>query len=235
VTGVIKAASAGAVVRSFAVARPHQAHGEAVIAPLRSAAELALDEAHAKLDKAGEEIARQQKLLVEALELGEKAQKEAFDAGRKEGHRTAQDDIERRIASITKGAELAQRAWDERLAGLEVLAVVLARSALAKVFGEGADLADLVTRAIGSRVGALNRDGVVGVRVSTTDFPDAEALEAIRAKVGMRSIDVVADPAFEAGQCRLDLTLGHVDLGIDSQWQELDRFFGTLAAECVPA
>lgn len=227
-TGVVKAASADAVVRSFAIASPRPVHEAVPAVPVRSEAELALDAAN-------DEITRLQRALVEMRELGDRARKEALETGRKEGLRTAQDDIERSIASIVKGVDQAQRAWDERLAELDVLAVMLARAAVAKIFGDGADLADLVTRAIGSRLRALRSERVIGVKVSAADFPDADALDALRAGIGDRAFDVIVDTAFVAGQCRLDLTLGHVDLGIGSQWRELDRFFGTLAAEHVPA
>ncbi|MFA6114582.1 MAG: hypothetical protein WC729_11335 [Sphingomonas sp.] len=223
-TGLIKAASAGAVVRSLAAGSPRRAGGEGPVASARSQTELALDEAH-------EEISRLQTTLIEARALAERTQKEAREAGRKDGRREAEDDMARRLALIGKGIERAEAAWHERLGALDALAAMLARSALARIVGDSADLADLVTRAIALRVRGLRNESVVGIRVSPGDFPDADALDALRAGAGIRSVDVVADPVFDPGECRLDLQLGHIDLGIRPQWRELDRFFEALAAD----
>jgi type III secretion protein L len=223
-TGLIKAASAGALVRSLGAGSPRRAAGEGPVEPSRSRTELALDEAH-------DEISRLQTALIEARALAESAPKEAREAGRKEGHREVEDDMARRLALIGKGIERAEVAWHERLGALDALAAMLARSGLAKVVGDGADLADLVTRAIALRVRAMRHESIVGIRVSAADFPDADALDALRAGAGSRSIEVIADAALDAGECRFDLQLGHIDLGIRPQWRELDRFFEALAAD----
>lgn len=227
-SGIIKAASAGAVVRAYTVAPPRRAGNDMSVPTARSETELALDEAHDKISKL-------QIALIEARELAGKAEKEAREAGMKAGRREARDDIAQRIALIEKGVEQARTAWDDRLAGIDALAVMLARSALAKVFGGGADLADLVTRAIDARMRVLRGESVVGIRVSASDFPDEEALGSLRAHADTRGIDVVADPTLRAGDCRLDLQLGHIDLGIGSHWRELDHFFEALATEQVAA
>lgn len=227
-TGVIKAGSVGLVIRSIADPVAHRARDDLPAVPVRSPVELALDEAR-------DEISRLQTALLASGELADRKRSEAFEAGRKEGRSEAGDDLDRRIASLKKGVDHAQRAWHERLAELDGLAVMLAQSALAKVFGEGADLADLVTRAIAVQVPALRDASVIRVRVSATDFPDAEALAVLRSESGVPPIEILSDPALAAGACTLDLTLGQIDLGIQSQWRELDAFLATLASDSVSA
>lgn len=221
---LIKAAAADEVVRTFVAASPHHHDYTIAAAPARSQTELALEEAR-------DEITKLQNALIAARALAEQGRKEALETGRAEGRRAAEDDMARRRGLIEKGIGRAETAWHEKIGGLDTLAAMLARSALASVFGNSTDLTDLVTRAIALRVRGIRRESIVGIRVSPEDFPDTDALDALRTEAGTRSIDIVADAAFSRGECRFDLKLGHIDLGIQSQWRELERFLETLAVD----
>ena len=125
-----------------------------------------------------------------------------------------------------RGLADARAAWDKRLEELELLAVTLARAALGKMFGESSDLGELVTRTVAHHVAGLAADSVVGVRVSAADFP-GDALDTLSARIDVARTRLAIDPDLDAGECRIDLKLGAIDVEPARQWAILD---GALAA-----
>jgi type III secretion protein L len=218
-TGVIKAASSATIVRSFG---PLADVIEAV--PGLTEAELALQEAR-------QEAARLNAALSELQAHALEAEKVAREEGRLRGLEQAGDRIERNFQAICQAVDAARTAWEDRLAGLDALAAMLAQSALAKLFGDAPDLADLVARTVRARVQALGRESVVAIRVSEQDFGDEAAREALRSIVAVGATTIVLDPELDRGDCRLDLRLGLIDLGVTSQWRELNRFLDGLASD----
>lgn len=220
-SGVIKAGSADRMVRPIGAVQARVGTEPRVGPPPKSAIELALEDAR-------DEISRLQTALIDARGIAEESETAAREAGRQEALLVARDEDDRRLASILDGVAAARSAWDDRLAKLDALAAMLARSALAKIFGDDAARAELVARAIALRVEALRGETVVSIRVSALDFPNTDALAALRADAGVGAIEVKADGVLAAGESRIDLQLGHVDVGISSQWHELDRFFESI-------
>ncbi|WP_034158875.1 FliH/SctL family protein [Sphingomonas sp. ERG5] len=225
-TGLIKAQSATSLVKPFDPGRTGQ--GGAVPHPVlpRSAVELALDEARAEIQDLHDTIVRMREDGVRAEQA---ARKEGESAGRNEVTKEA----DRRLAAIEQALLAARISWDDRLSALDTLAVMIARSALAKLVKDSDDLGDLVARLIAHRVDAMRHESIATIRVSTDDFEDDDALDALSVRTGSGAIEIVTDPALASGDCRFDLQLGHIDLGVRSQWRELDDFLGTLVAEDV--
>jgi type III secretion protein L len=220
-TGVIKAESAQTLVRPITRADPVRMGQPPALAP-RSTAELALDAAQ-------DEISQLRAALTETREAAAQAGARAYEDGRQTGMASAAQDEERLFVAVRSGVDSALRAWNDRLAGLDALAVLLAKAGLEKLFGPHADQAELVVRTIGARTALLRQESLVRVQVSALDFPEAAALDPIRRQVG--AIDIQIDPALRNGDCRIDLQLGGIDLGIASQWQALSAFLDDLAAE----
>ncbi|MEN2790532.1 FliH/SctL family protein [Sphingomonas oligophenolica] len=223
---MIKARSAETVVR--ALGRDPRTVQQDVAARGPSEAELALAEAT-------REIERLQGVVADLRARAPEAERAAREAGRHQGLEEAEDQADRLVAAVCTGVDQARAAWEDRLAELDALAAMLAQASLRKLFGEAPDLGDLVTRAIRLRTQALGRESVVSIRVSGADFADDAARDALRSAVAAGSSDIVVDPALTAGECRLDLKLGSIDVGIASQWRELDRFFDLLIAGEVAA
>jgi type III secretion protein L len=206
---------------------PQLAEREA-IAPGPSETELALAEA-------AREIERLQVALADMRARAPEAERRAREAGRQQGLEEAEQEADRLLAAICTGVDQARAAWNDRLAELDALAAMLAQASLAKLFGDAPDLAELVTRSIRLRTQTLGRESVVSIRVSGADFPDDATRDALRSAVSLGSSELVVDPALTAGECRLDLKLGSIDVGVASQWRELDRFFDLLIAGEVVA
>ena len=215
-SGIIKGEAARSV-RSFDLrAIDGRAIASMDVATPRSPAELALDEAR-------KQIALLEAQLVAVDKERRDERDEAYAAGLKEGAERADDDAERHVARVREMGDAALDIWRGRVGELDVLAAMLARGALAKVFSPDADLADLVARAIGAKVGQLRAESIVAVRVSSADF--AEPSPVVAAAGGG---EIILDSRLKSGECRIDLRLGEVDLTIDGLARELNDFFQSL-------
>ncbi len=215
-SGVIKGEAARSV-RSFNL----RAIGGGAIASMdvaapRSPVELALDEAR-------KQIALLEAQLVAIDKQRRDERDEAYAAGLKEGAESADDGTERRVAHVREMRDAALDIWRGRVGELDVLAAMLARGALAKVFSPHADMADLVVRAISAKVGQLRAESIVTVRVSSADFAEPSAVVAAAG-----GGEIILDSRLKSGECRIDLRLGEVDLTIDGLARELNDFFQSL-------
>lgn len=225
-SGVIKARSAATMVRALGP-DPQTARQDAR-APEPSEAELALA-------AATREIERLQAALAEMRKRAPEAEALAHEAGRQQGLEEAADETDRLITAVCAGVDHASAAWNDRLAELDALAAMLAQASLSKLFGDAPDLTELVTRSIRHRTQTLGRESVVSIRVSGADFPDEAARDALRSAVATGSSELIIDPSLTTGECRLDLKLGSIDIGVASQWRAIDRFFDVLIAGEVAA
>jgi flagellar biosynthesis/type III secretory pathway protein FliH len=175
----------------------------------------------------------------EELRAALAAQRRAMDEGvaaaraegQREGRSAAGEASEKRLAALGSGIAAASAAWEERLATLEGLAASVARTALAKLFEGAEGHSRFVAEVIARQMCALRRESLVSVRVSAGDFTDDTALTALAAAAGTGAVPVIADAGLEPGDCRIDLQLGHIDIGSRAQWTQLAALLDEMAAE----
>lgn len=160
----------------------------------------------------------------------EKAVKAARAEGERLGKAAADDSAEKQLGLIGKGVTAAVDHWQARLQDLDALAPALARAALGKLFDGGGEQVGFVAQVIGRQMQLLRRESLVAVRVSARDFKDEQALAALGEQAGTGSVRLVADGDLESGECRIDLQLGHIDVGAGTQWAEVAAFLDGLAA-----
>jgi flagellar biosynthesis/type III secretory pathway protein FliH len=149
--------------------------------------------------------------------------------GRREGRAAAGEASEKRLAALDSAIAAAMAAWEERLVTLEGLAASLARSALAKLLDGAEDHSRFVAQVIARQMRGLRRESLVAVRVSARDFADDSALAGLAEAAGTGSVAVIADAGLEPGDCRIDLQLGHIDIGSRAQWAKLAALLDELA------
>jgi len=180
-----------------------------------------------------EALERQNEELRAALAAQRTESRKAVAAARTEGERqgkaAADEAVAKRVATLRSGVEEAVAAWTARLAGLERLTASLAKVALAKLFDDHGDQSRFVAAVVARQMQLLRRESLVAIRVSSSDFADEQALTALAAEAGTGSAQVFADADLDSGQCRIDLQLGHIDVGVDTQWAQLAAFLDELA------
>lgn len=214
-TALIKARQVAQSVRAFAPSGP----AATSILAERSAVERALDLAHDEITA----------LRAEVMELRETAERDcakAYESGKCDGRAAVGDDHKQRIDRLDAALLGARAAWERRLGEIDALAVQLARAGLAKLFADSGDLGDLVSRAITRMLSTLQADSVVAIVVSEGDF----SREALATMSEGRAVAFTTDPALATGACRVDLKLGHIDLGLETLASELDAALAGLVS-----
>ena len=166
-----------------------------------------------------EQLERENQELRSALAAQRLESEQSVKAARAEG--------ERQGRAAADDAAVAH--WQDRLADLDGLAPSLARAALGKLFEAGPDQIGFVTAVLARQMRLLRRESLVAIRVSARDFKDEAALASLAADAGTGSVRVVADADLAAGECRIDLQLGHIDVGAATQWAQLAAFLDGLA------
>lgn len=167
-------------------------------------------------------------LAAQRLE-SERAVKAARAEGESQGRAAAGDAADKQLARLGKGVDSAVAKWEARLGDLDGLAPSLARAALAKLFDGGEDHKRFVAGVIARQLRLLRRDSLIAIRVSARDFKDEQALAALGEEAGTGSVRLVADGDLESGECRIDLQLGHVDVGAGTQWTQVAAFLDGLS------
>lgn len=182
-----------------------------------------------RIDSLEREVEELRKALAAQRTESEQAVKSARAEGERQGRAAAGDAADKQLELIGKGVESALAQWEARLSDLDRLAPSLARAALAKLFDEGEDHKRFVAEVIARQMRLLRRDSLIAVRVSARDFKDEQALAALGEAAGTGSVRLVADADLEPGECRIDLQLGHIDVGARTQWAQVAGFLDGLA------
>ncbi len=150
----------------------------------------------------------------------EQARQDGFDQGYLVGLAAADDGRHEREARLAKGIEAALADKQTMLADSERLAALLARECLARMFGDVADRAALVSDLIARQLARIDAASVVAVSVSAQDF-DPPSLARLAAHFDQDTISVRASGDLPSGSCKFGLVLGELDLGLDQQWSVL--------------
>lgn len=182
-----------------------------------------------RLTELESENAQLREALAAALDAAAQAEIQAFDAAHAKAAEVARTEEAKRLEALADGIDAALAAWTERLDSLERLAPLLARTALSKLFEPCDDQADLVARAIARQMSGLRRQTAVQLRVSARDFAGDADLAILAERAGAGTLAITRDPELALGDCRLDLSLGHVELGPRAQWRELSTLLEALA------
>lgn len=184
------------------------------------------------------ELGARNKALEIELQETKRGIPKLLDQAREDGAKIAleaRSDAEaRNLKRLEECLGEALSSWSERLARLDGLAASLCRSILEQVFVEGADRVDALDSAIKRRLALLDGQKVISLRVSDADFPSVEALDAFAGGLD-GSLIIQTDASLEAGECVLDLNLGHIDVGLAAQWFRVAEFLDRIEQEGLGA
>lgn len=219
---VIKSADAGRRVRPFAAGVPAVQLLTPRIDPEVSLLQAEVDRLRQALGTGAERIDRLEAEAGKAFEAGRAA---GFEAGLREGDNLRTESL----AALRAGIDGALEACRGDMTALKRLAILVARESLARLVGDDVQRQSLVTTLLDQQLNALEWAAVVRIEVSSHDFPDSDALQALAASITSPAIDIVTETSLAAGGCRIRLRLGSLDVGIDQQWRGLHALLGELA------
>lgn len=124
---------------------------------------------------------------------------------------------------------------DRYLREVEQEVVRLALSAAARILRRESEMDPLLLLgAVRVALGQLASGTEVRLHVPAADAALWQEALALIPHAPVRPV-VVADEAMHLGDCRLETSLGHVDLGLDAQIREMDRGFQLRAPQPVPS
>ncbi|GAB5096243.1 hypothetical protein YK56LOC_19590 [Caballeronia sp. HLA56] len=121
-------------------------------------------------------------------------------------------------AALRDGLNTAMAKFDATLRALEPLSIEIALTALERIFGDAEGLTRLVERTARHHVSQLSAKSIVMLEVSAEDFAsDAEVADAMSPTLRGDSVRLRVNPQLKAGQCLVRLSLGTLDISLDSQ------------------
>jgi flagellar biosynthesis/type III secretory pathway protein FliH len=192
----------------------------------RSASTLADQDRIARLELEAKTLAQQ---LDELMARSETLQAQAHEQGRAEGARQTGEDTARREALLRRALAECVAAFTTKTGEVEALALQLARSALHRIAGLEEVGCDLLCQTIRHQVARFASDRPATLRVARADFPTLAEDPAWEDE--WPQLRIVADRKLVAGDCKLSLELGEVDIGLGGQLERLGDYFDGLAAE----
>lgn len=161
--------------------------------------------------------------LTQALQKANAQHAQALAAARKEAREEAAEahrrDEAKALAALEAGIDAALNSVREEAAALEDLALLLCETALDAAFGRRDDYRERTSRAVERQLSTLRQEMVLCVAVNKVDFPDAEALADLGARLG--TVKLEGDPSLARGEVRIELRLGRIELSLPSHWDAL--------------
>lgn len=189
-------------------------------------------------DPLREEVERLRHLLAEReaalegfAEAVEQARAEGEKAGRIAAELEADDSRERALELLRKGIGHAHEILADCGDRLEVLALLIARTAIEKLFGDDRARKEAVGALALRQVQSVEGQMVVKVEVSRMDFPDVAELAELAAEIGITPDLLSASTELAAGACRMQLRLGTLEVGLDQQWGAIRQLLDDLASD----
>jgi flagellar biosynthesis/type III secretory pathway protein FliH len=172
------------------------------------------------LERARRLIEKHDETLAEAIAA---ARTEGRAAGVDEGRRQADQGREAALAALEEGLRAALTTQSDQIGALEILAVQIARSGLARILGPQAPQGDLIATIVRDQVRRLAGEAMVRVEVSATDFSDPAALADLAQDLG--GVEIAPLARLPTGACRIVLRLGELEVGAAGQWRALAEVF----------
>lgn len=153
-------------------------------------------------------------------------QKEAYDRGRTEGLREAEDNSRDLLALVKTSLNEATATISDTIDRQRDIGIALARAVLTEIFGDRSRYSGMVASVAQRWSEHLADETLLTLRVSRADFPDEISLAQLTEQLGPSSwnsardhdgIEVRADASLESGACIFALKLGQLDASIPMQ------------------
>lgn len=136
-----------------------------------------------------------------------------------------------RLESLKEGLGHAVTSLNTRLGEMEALSLLVAQTALERIFGHGNGYAEKVSAMVSHQMSRLGDSAVLKIEVSALDFPNEERLAAVSAGWGLASTDIAVRHDLAEGDCLLTVRFGQIELSLDSYWVELRDYFRSVSRE----
>jgi flagellar biosynthesis/type III secretory pathway protein FliH len=159
----------------------------------------------------------------------------AYAKGEVDGRAAAgdafEDDRAAAFDALTEGISSARDDLRRAFEGFEALAMLVAIEAIDKMTGNPEHYRAILVDAIRAQVRDVRDTGILSVTVSRCDFPDTREIAALEHSLGSTSETICVSDDLVRGECRINLQLGEIELGLDRQWDVLKAMLANLATD----
>lgn len=204
-------------IRSFADAvrqdqRPREATAEPATTP--PPARSATVELMEKLAQREAAIARHEDELAAAYRRGEEAGRAAAEAAFEEDSAAA-------LTMLGEALRDARAELASALAAFDQLAVAIAVEAVDALCANAEHHRALLTDAIAAQIRGVETSAAFRLTVSRLDFPDTAEVRALADALAIDVGSVSVSDALERGRADIALSMGGIEIGMDTQWAAL--------------
>jgi type III secretion protein L len=223
VSSLIKAVDARA---TFSKVRPLPARGEAV-RPVDDAAGAEVTALRREIADLRRDLAAREEEFARIRDAETGLFRQGEIKGRRQGEAEADQRRSDHLQLLARAVEGARDQLGRELKALEPLALLIAKEAVAKVLGDPEKYGEILCAVVSYQVSQLEAKSIICVNVSDRDFASEEELAIFRGRLGRDDTKIRAVPELAPGDCRIDLTLGSLDVGPRRQ---IERVAATLEA-----
>lgn len=225
-SGIIKSAEARYIVVPHLAVELTQASPETP--PPESVAEIT-DDSPDPVEAFEERLAELRKQIAQFPTQLDEAREQGVAEGVEQGLHDAEKRENEKMELLAAGIVEAQEKLDGWLSNLDQQSVSIAHYCIERLFGPGADRSAIVRDLIANQISKLQSELVISIIVSKSDFADDAALDVLAQKLEYPVGKIEALESIKSGGCEMKLSLGSVDIGLDTQWSRLNSALDELA------
>jgi flagellar biosynthesis/type III secretory pathway protein FliH len=166
-------------------------------------------------------LAERNTKIEELTQKIDAAYSEGQEAGRLAAELEIEDDRADSLARLQQTFDGAREDLANSLVNVESLALLVARQAIDKMFGQAEDRQQVVQELIQNQLRRMGSETAVKIDVSRSDFPDTREIAALAEALGVSAECLSVLDDLESGDCRLRLRLGTLEIGRDQQWSTI--------------
>lgn len=161
------------------------------------------------------------------------AVKNAFSEGEEAGRAAAEAEFDNdraaALALLSDGIEAAKVVLNNALENSESIALMVAQIALDKMFGELTLRKAATVDLIKQQFEQIGHDSFVVLEVSRGDFPNTDEVAELCASLSIMPESVRVSENLEPGDCRMQMELGSLSIGINQQWGAIRELLENMA------
>ncbi len=169
------------------------------------------------------EVARLREAIVAAEAKQAQLVSQARELGRSDAIAAFKRDEAKAMDMLEAGLTSALATFKHQIAELERLSLGICNSALSKVLADPKRYPDLVEGAIHRQLDIIKASAIVAIRVSPSDYPDAQSLAKLAARLSLTEGSAQHDKSLTAGNAGIVMRLGHVDVSIPEYLEKLQN------------
>jgi hypothetical protein len=183
-----------------------------------------LEIARAALENMQDEITRLKAQSIEAVEA-------AYIKGKEDAQVEFIANESDAISALEAGVEIGLELYKKKLQELEEASLMAARSVLVHLFSDTDQIRAAVERNILAQIRKFDKDMIVGITVSETDFGTPQARASIANLNLSDAANVSVSKTLEQGAFEIEMRLGHLEFSLAHSLGEIEALFEAATGE----